>query len=301
MTNMVYNYNFYFLEGSVIPWNDFFQIILYICLAPNVAVFYGIFLISMKIALLNIQADFQGMADFESIKKLAELFDTQALTEGIVEESFKHLDINEDGFLSLHQLFNFVSRTAILWKPLYFARIHLLDVFFPKNGYSTILFRKLNLRETIQYMMLHNGNLPPINCIDNIFRIIQGKPHPLEGDYLEDLCRNSNNKPYIAFAELTGIFVKIYNPSYIVIHESFSSKHLKAFTTTEALSNIDNFYLLFRKKYRYKESMSSRNFSSIMLELSAGKNKSILKQSSGRFSTRNAITPINDENQTFKF
>lgn len=298
---MVYNYNFYFLEGSVIPWNDFFQIILYLCLAPNVAMFYGIVFIFIQIALLNIQIDYKGLADFDSIKKLSHLFDTESLTEGVIEESFNHLDLNVDGFLTLHQLFNFFSRTAMLWKPFYFARINLLNEFFPKNSYSTILFRKLNLRETMQYMMLHNGSLPPMNCVDNIFRVIQGKPHPLESDYLEDLSRNSNNKPCIAFAELTEIFVKIYNPNYVMTHESFSSKHLKAFTTTETLSNIDNFYLLFRKKYRYKESMSSRNCSSINFELSVGMNKSILKQSSGRFSTRNAITPINDEFQTFKF
>lgn len=250
------------------------------------------------VALLNTQSDFTGLVDFETLKKVTKLFETDILTAGVIEESFSHLDINDDGYLSLHQFFNFVSRTAILWKPLYYFRITLLEIFFPDGNYANIFTRKLNLKTTVDYMINHNGDLPSQGCKEWLMRKLKGMPHPLKCDYSEDLSRNSNNRPSIMFSDLTEIFIKLYSHDYTLAHESFSSKHLKSFTTTETLSNIDYFYVLLKKRYRWKESLSSITYSSIEFNFktsTSGAKKSILKQSSARHSSRYAITPMPDE------
>lgn len=211
-------------------WNNYFQIVVFLCFAPNVAIFYFI---------INTFSNFSGNVQWEDIVHILKLLKKSTALKDKDTEYFKKLDINKDGLLNFSQFFKFTTYNYTLWEPLYRFRISLIETIFPNESIFIILDRKLKISKIKEYQAIHNGRDPPQTCVESIKNLILGKPNPLHYDY--DNCYETPS-----LTQITCDLIKRYNRNFFKRYETFSSKNLCTTIEFPVLNKIDKYYRQYR-------------------------------------------------------
>lgn len=155
-----------------------------------------------------------------------------------ISNIFDQIDINNHKYLTLHQFFNFISKTFQIWEPLYLFRVNLIKMMFKKDEFIDILERRLNI-VNIKQKIATSNKYEPESCMTFIKRIIKRKPHKSHFDYDCD--------GVLSFSSLTLLFIRKYIPDFIIKPETFAMKHLGQYKEFILISEIDKYYIKYRQ------------------------------------------------------
>lgn len=169
----------------------------------------------------------------------------QSAVNNDVRMLFSDFDMNNDGYLSLNQFWNFIASTSQYWEPLFMFRLLLINGIFGVDKLKSMMERRGRFSIIKQYQEVHNNKLPSEPCASAFTRIIKRLPHPDKYDYDPSSIVN-NQVSYISFNELVKITIRKYKPNYVFLHEAFAMKNLGRFLDHPLICDIDKYYIDYR-------------------------------------------------------
>lgn len=149
----------------------------------------------------------------EDIHKYCEYLNTASLfDEEECKKIFDEIDTNNDGFISISQFFQFVSKTNELFMPICEFRLSLINHFFPHNLAINILHRRSQVYKIREYKIMNNGAYPNTSCMEQIMELLFGFPNKYKFDY----DPNEN----ISIYDITRTMILKYKKDAFIINNS---------------------------------------------------------------------------------
>lgn len=183
--------------------------------------------------------DYNEYISINDVSRLATCCSCNDVTTNDLESVFLSLDLNNDGFITLHQCYNLITKTPGLWTDFISFRKLFINTLFPHNHFVNVLKRKLNYRKIREYRDNHKGKFPSENCV---VRFKNGF-----ADYLPVNRYDFSNEGEIQFQLLIHLYITNFRKKVNLIQEALTAKYLNSFKKYDIIGFIDSFYILYTR------------------------------------------------------